>query len=150
MAKIRKYNLSWDASDSKDIAGYKVYWSEGKEVSYDSQCIELFNLTKVTIFDEVLVPDKPVTFGVTAFDFDDNESDITTLPEPFHVQVPKAPVSLNLRLSDEFKVIDPKKVVRTSLEQDVKDDPLADAIESDGDSQLAKMKYYNDIGYPRR
>ena len=110
MAKIRRYKLSWDASDSKNVAGYKVYWSEGKEVSYDSKSIDLFNLTKVTIFDEVLVPDRPVMFGVTAVDFDGNESDITTLPEPFQVHVPKAPVTLTLKISDEFKMLDSKTI----------------------------------------
>ena len=150
MAKIRKYKLSWEASDSKDVAGYKVYWSEGTEVSYDSKCLDLFNLTNVTIFDELLVSDKPIMFGITAIDFDGNESDITTLPEPFQVHVPKAPVGLSIQHSENFMVLNSKKIVSTSPEHDGIDDPLADAIESHGDSKAAKMKYYDDVGYPRR
>ena len=138
MAKICKYQLCWNASDSKDVAGYRVYWSEGTEVNYDSQCIDLFNLTKVAIFDEVLVPDRPVMFGVTAIDFDGNESDITTLPEPFQVHVPKAPSGLSIQHSEEFLVLDSKKVARTSPEQDYNGDPLANAIESQGTADRRK------------
>ena len=150
MAKIRKYKLSWAASDSKNVVGYKVYWSKGTEVSYDSEYIDLINLTEIILPDDVPFSDSPIMFGVTAIDRDGNESDITTLPEPFQVQVPKAPAGLSIQHSENFMELNSKKVVRTSPEQDGIDDPLADAIESHGDSKAAKMKYYDNVGYPRR
>lgn len=150
MAKIRKFKLSWAASESKNVIGYKVYWSKGTEVSYDSKYIDSINLTELILPDDVPFSDSPIMFGVTAIDMDGNESDITTLPEPFQVQVPKAPAGLSIQHSENFMVMNSKKVVRTSPAQDGIDDPLADAIESHGDSKAAKMKYYDDVGYPRR
>jgi len=150
MAKIRKYQLSWEASDSKNVIGYKLYWSKVTEVQYDSKYIEVGNVADIKLPKSVLLLDQPVFFGITAIDKDGNESDMTKMSEPFQVQVPKAPVRLTLEPLDEFEVLDSKKVVRTSLEQNSIDDPLTDAIESHGDSKAAKMKYYDDVGYPRR
>jgi hypothetical protein len=138
MAKIRKYRLSWEASDSKNVIGYKLYWSTGKEVSYDSEYIDLINLTEIILPDDVPFSDSPIMFGVAAIDRYGNESDITTIPDPYQSQVPKAPVGLSLTPLDEYKLIDPKKpdsnelqnVVNINQEQDENDDPLADAIQS--------------------
>lgn len=140
MAKIRKYRLSWEASDSKNVIGYKLYWSTGKEVSYDSEYIDLINLTEIILPDDVPFSDSPIMFGVAAIDRYGNESDITTIPDPYQSQVPKAPVGLSLTPLDEYKLIDPKKpdsnelqnVVNINQEQDENDDPLADAIQSQG------------------
>ena len=41
MAKIRRYKLSWDASDSKNVIGYMLYWAKGAEVGYDSKCLKV-------------------------------------------------------------------------------------------------------------
>ena len=138
MAKIRKYRLSWEASDSKNVIGYKLYWSTGKEVSYDSEYIDLINLTEIILPDDIPFSDSPIMFGVAAIDRYGNESDITTIPDPYQSQVPKAPVGLSLTPLDEYKLIDPKKpdsnelqnVVNINQEQDENDDPLADAIQS--------------------
>ena len=140
MAKIRKYRLSWEASDSKNVIGYKLYWSTGKEVSYDSEYIDLINLTEIILPDDIPFSDSPIMFGVAAIDRYGNESDITTIPDPYQSQVPKAPVGLSLTPLDEYKLIDPKKpdsnelqnVVNINQEQDENDDPLADAIQSQG------------------
>ena len=143
MAKIRKYRLSWEASDSKNVIGYKLYWSTGKEVSYDSEYIDLINLTEIILPDDVPFSDSPIMFGVAAIDRYGNESDITTIPDPYQSQVPKAPVGLSLTPLDEYKLIDPKKpdsnelqnVVNINQEQDENDDPLADAIQSQGTAE---------------
>jgi hypothetical protein len=150
MVKFRKYKFSWAASDSKNVVGYKVYWSKGTEVSYDSEYIGLINLTEIILPDDVPFLDIPIMFGVTAIDRDGNESDITTLPEPFQVQVPKAPVRLTLEPLDEFEVLISKKVVGTSFERKNINDPLTDAIEHHWNSQTEKMKGYDGVGYPRR
>jgi hypothetical protein len=92
MAKIRKYKLSWEASDSSTVIGYKLYWSKGAEVSYDSKFIKVGNVTEITLPDDVILSDGPVMFGVTAIDKDGNESDMALIAEPYQLHVPKAPV----------------------------------------------------------
>jgi len=146
MAKIRRYKLTWNASESKDIAGYRVYWSEGNDVDYDSKYIDLFNLTQLVIFDEVMVPGKTVMFGVSAVDFDGNESDITKLPEPFQVKVPKAPTSLSIISMEKFRILESQKTTEP-VNVEINDDPLAKAIESHESQDKKKMKFYDDIGY---
>ena len=39
--KIKKRRLRWTASDSAQVVGYKLYWSENGEVNYDSKCVTL-------------------------------------------------------------------------------------------------------------
>lgn len=138
MAKIRKYKLSWDASDSKNVIGYKLYWSKGKAVSYDSEYIDLINLTEIILPDDVPFSDSPIMFGVAAIDRDGNESDITKIAEPYQPQVPKAPAALSLKPLDDYKLLGSTKsapnelhdVVNINQEQDENDDPLADVIAS--------------------
>jgi len=105
MAKIRKHKLSWEASDSKNVIGYKLYWSKEKEVSYDSKYIEMVNLTEIILPDDIPFSDSPIMFGVTAIDRDGNESDIATIAAPYQLQVPKSPASLTLKHSKAFKVL---------------------------------------------
>ena len=131
MAKLRKYKLSWTAPESKNIIGYRVYWSQEATVGYDSEHVDMFNITELTIFDEFLVPGKPVMFGVTAVDFDGNESDIVTLPEPFQVHVPEPPSRISIGYSERFKVLD---IGRTG--QNEEDDHLAEAIKTSGGEAL--------------
>ena len=132
MAKIRKYKLTWGPPDSKNVIGYKLYWSKATEVNYDSKYIKVGNVAEIKLPYNVFLSDRPVIFGVTAIDKDGNESDMNKMSVPFQLHIPKAPVSLTLIPLDEFKLLDSKKVVRTSLEQDDNDDPLASAIESHG------------------
>ena len=106
MAKIRRYKLTWYASKSQNVAGYKVYWSQGDDVGYDSNYIEIFNFTELPDFNDIIVLDKPMMFGVSAVDFDGNESDITKLSEPFQVKVPKAPNCLSLIRLKKFIVLE--------------------------------------------
>lgn len=62
MAKIRRFKLAWNASDSDTVAGYKLYWSEGLTIGYDSQSIDVGNVR------ETHLPDGPILFGATAID----------------------------------------------------------------------------------
>jgi hypothetical protein len=94
-------------------------------------------------------------FGVTAVDKDGNESDMVTIDEPYQMHVPEAPVVLSIKPSDDFRLVDPADApgdkrpmgapIHTESGDD--DDPLAQAIEGEGDSRPAKMKYYDDLGY---
>lgn len=155
MAKIRKCKLSWEASDSDHVIGYKLYWSKTMDVSYDSKYIKIGNVTEIALPDDVTLSEGPVMFGVTAVDKDGNESDMTTIGEPYQLQIPKAPTGLSLKPLDEYKLVGvPKRepnelrnVTDISPEPNDSEDPLAQAIETNGYSPPAKMKYYDDVGY---
>ena len=91
MARIRKYKLTWQSSDSPEVIGYKLYWARSTAVDYDSKFIKVGNVTELVLPDDVALSEGPVMFGVTALDRHGNESDMTLLPEPFHMQVPLPP-----------------------------------------------------------
>ena len=147
MAKIRKYKLTWKASDSEMVAGYKLYWSVGMEIGYDSQFIDAGNVTEMELPDEAALANGPVIFGLTAIDNEGNESDMITLAESFQLIVPKAPAALAMNRTDEFKLLDSKPVSEANDGQKATDDPLADAIDSHESQKIARMKYYDDVGY---
>ena len=155
MAKIRKCKLSWQASDSENVIGYKLYWSKAAMVGYDSKYIKVGNVTEIALPDDVTLSDGPVMFGVTAIDKDGNESDMTRIAEPYQLHVPKAPAGLSLKPLDEYKLIGATKpetnelqnLASISPESNDKEDALAQAIETNGNSQPARMKYYDDVGY---
>ena len=141
MAKIKKRRLRWTASDSDQVVGYKLYWSENSEVNYDSKCAALGNITEIVLPDDVdsFKPEGgPIVFGITALDELGNESDMTTLVAPYQFNVPKAPDDLYLQKLDDFGITsagdDDVDYYLTSLQDDesVKVEPirLSEAIES--------------------
>jgi hypothetical protein len=105
MAKIRKRKLRWIKSNSPQIVGYKLYWSEKGEVNYNSKCVMLGNVTEIVLPDDVnsFKPNGgPIEFGITAIDEIGNESDIVTLKAPYQFAVPEAPTDLYLRKLDDY------------------------------------------------
>jgi hypothetical protein len=105
MAKIKRRKLKWIASDSSQVVGYKLYWSEDGAVHYDSQCAILGNITEIILPDDVnsFTPNGgSVEFGVTAIDELGNESDMITLKAPYQFNVPKAPEDLYMQKLDDF------------------------------------------------
>ena len=102
MARLRKYRLVWAASDTEDIVGYKLYWNHGPAVDYECDAIEVGNVTEIAIPEFAYLSEKPVMLGITALDREGNESDMTTLPEPFHLRTPQPPRNLCLDPVDEF------------------------------------------------
>ena len=150
MAKIRKCKLSWEASTSEHVIGYKLYWSKGTEVDYDSKYLKLGNVTEIALPDDVTLSGGPVMFGVTAIDRDGNESDLVTLAEPYQLSVPEAPVALSVMPSDEFRLVGPDESQDHIQAASVDDEEsLAQAIEGEESDQPVKMKYYDDVGYRR-
>ena len=137
MAKIRKYKLSWEASESQNITGYKIYWSKSNSVNYDSKYIDVGNVTEVTLSNDLTTSSSTIMFGVTAVDRDGNESDITTLEKTHQFHIPKAPEGLSLRPLDDFRTVDTieqqsiasQNVENMSFEMDGKDDPFVEAID---------------------
>ena len=143
MAKIRKYKLNWNASESVTVAGYKLYWAQNAEVSYDSNFIDVGNVTEIELPDDVNLLEGPVMFGVTAVDCDGNESDMTTLSKPLQLDLPKAPTAIFISYSKNFKVLDSKETVDEQLDSDAQ---IIEAIETDAYEQQTRMKFYDDVG----
>jgi hypothetical protein len=105
MAKIKRRKLKWIASDSSQVVGYKLYWSEDGAVNYDSKCAILGNVTEIVLPDDVnsFTPNGgPIEFAITALDELGNESDMITLKAPYQFNVPKAPDDLYLQKLDDF------------------------------------------------
>ena len=105
MAKIKKRKLKWIASDSPQVVGYKLYWSENGAVNYYSKCVNLGNVTEIVLPDDVdsfMPGGGPVEFAITAVDELGNESDMITLRAPYQFNVPKAPEDLYLQKLDDF------------------------------------------------
>jgi hypothetical protein len=138
MARIRKCKLCWEASVSENVVGYKLYWSRGTEVGYNSKYIKIGNATEIILPDDVIFSDGPVMFGVTAVDRDGNESDMVTIDQPYRMRVPDAPEGLSIESSDEFMLVerplqrDDLQIVHPLRPEQIEDeDPLAKAIEDD-------------------
>ena len=109
MAKIKRRRLKWVASESSQVVGYKLYWSENGELNYDSQGVMLGNVTEIVLPDDVksFKPNGgPIVFGITAVDELGNESDMVTLTAPYQFNVPKAPDDLYLQKLEDFFVTD--------------------------------------------
>jgi len=105
MAKIKKRRLSWLASSSSQVVGYKLYWSEGGGVNYDSRCAKLGNVTEIILPDDVdsFTPGcGPIELGITAVDELGNESDMITVMAPYQFSVPKAPKGLRMDTLKDF------------------------------------------------
>jgi hypothetical protein len=97
MARFRARTLRWKAVESNGVVGYKIYWAKGGEVTYASESVYVKDLTAIEIPDalEGFVAEPGVfMFGITTIDQWGNESDMTTMREPFHFSVPPAPESL--------------------------------------------------------
>ena len=71
MAKLKKRILRWRASSSPQVIGYKLYWSEGGNVDYNSNQALLGNVTEIVLPDDVesFNPcDGNIVFGITSID----------------------------------------------------------------------------------
>lgn len=105
MAKMKKRRLSWKASNSSQVVGYKLYWSAGGGVGYHSSYVRLNNVTEIVLPDDVpsFTPaNGSIEFGITALDELGNESDMATLFAPYQFSVPEAPQDLTMETMKEF------------------------------------------------
>jgi hypothetical protein len=99
MAKMKKRKFRWEVSNSSQIVGYKLYWSEWGGVDYDSKWVVLPD--DVAAFTPA---NGPVEFGLTAIDELGNESDMATVYAPYQFSVPEAPTDLVIETIQEFHV----------------------------------------------
>jgi hypothetical protein len=99
MGKARRKKVSWKPSTSADVSGYRLYWAMEKQVNYDSQYIELGNITDVTLPDDIpslIQQAGNLQLGVTAISQSGNESDMTTLSAFIDFRLPEAPQELEI------------------------------------------------------
>lgn len=111
MGRIRLQKLSWKPLELNPAVGYRLYWSKETPVSYDSNFFKLGNTTAVSLTD-ILLRAAPmgesIYIGISAVDEAGNESDIISLPEPYRVSVPIAPMDLVVESLKDFKIIEKK------------------------------------------
>lgn len=113
MAKIKKRKLVWKSSNSPQVVGYKLYWSDKGPVDYESPCVKLGNVTEIVLPDAVEGFDKvkgPVELGITAMDELGNESDLVVLKTPYQFNVPKAPSELWIETLQQYHTTQDKPV----------------------------------------
>ena len=161
MARIRKCRLNWKPSKSEQVVGYRLYWSKGESVTYDSNFLEVGNVTEVYLPEVLkLSPqyDVRVVLGITAVDMHGNESDMAVLPAPYQTSAPPAPANLLLTPLDEFSVVEldveAPGQAQTAFpeyseeeEEELKElariaKPLLRSVPTE-----EKVKYYDDVGY---
>jgi hypothetical protein len=99
LISIRKRSVRWNASTAPNVTGYKLYWTVGGGVNYDSDFAEVGNVTKVILPDDI--PSFPILasdieLGVAAVDHIGNESDIAKFPAHFDFTAPDAPAGLTV------------------------------------------------------
>jgi len=143
MARLRKCKLVWAASDSQEIVGYKVYWAYGSTVDYRCDAIAVGKVAEIVIPDCIDLASGPVMFGITAVDRKGNESDMTTLTEPFHRQAPPPPQRLCLEHADAFMIrealdeetIEPEIIQRLIAQLEDDEPPEADPTFPDGEEE---------------
>jgi hypothetical protein len=103
MPKLKPRVLRWRASESAQVAFYKLYWSREGEVDYDSDHAAVGNVTEVLLPDGVAAftpGDGPVEFGLTAVDELGNESDMVRLKAPYQFSVPRPPAEFRIASPD--------------------------------------------------
>jgi len=92
--KIRNKIVRWQSSASPDVSSYRLYWSKSGGVNYDSYHVDLGNVTKVILPEDI--PSFPldsgdISLGVSAVNSTGNESDITEITAHFNFTIPGAP-----------------------------------------------------------
>jgi len=154
MARLRKCKLVWAPSETNGVAGYKLYWASGGDVGYHCDAVKVGKVTEIEIPACVDLSNGPVMFGITAIDIEGNESDMTTLAEPFHLKAPPPPRNLCLEPADEFvfneapgdEGIEPE-VIQRLIEQ-LEDNPPAELGDPDygGRYEVGERPARFDIG----
>ncbi len=92
--KIKRKKIRWHRSPSIEVIQYRLYWSVASEVDYDSQYVELGDVTEAILPDDI--PFFPLIagmlhLGITALSKAGNESDMTRISASLDFTVPEAP-----------------------------------------------------------
>ncbi len=77
--KTRKKRIRWNRSRSSCVVGYRLYWAVVGGGTYDSEFIDISDLTEVALRDQVPSLEHvrgEVALGITAVNREGNESDM--------------------------------------------------------------------------
>lgn len=101
MGGVTKKKLSWDASSSPAVVGYRVYWEVDRHVDYDSTFADVGGVTVLVLPDDI--PSFPrvtgqMQIGITSLSRSGNESDMRVLSVFIDFTRPEAP--LNVKIED--------------------------------------------------
>ena len=95
MAKVQSVNLSFPASDSPDVVGYKLYMEVSPAaVTYESQSFDLGTETSIDLatLPGMTTLDGGYNIGITAVDDAGNESSMSLIDNvPLDFEAPNPP-----------------------------------------------------------
>lgn len=99
VGRVSKKKLSWKASPSPGVKGYRVYWEVGQRVDYDSTFADVGDVTALVLPDDIpsfpLVAG-PMEIGITSVSENGNESDMRVLSVFVDFTRPDVPVNVKL------------------------------------------------------
>ena len=159
MGKISKCKLSWQPSNSEEVIGYRLYWSKGDRVNYDSNFFELGKVREVCLPDVLKLDTRyetSIMLGITAVDIEGNESDMVTLPAPYRTKVPPPPSDLEISTTDDITAMEEDNADRPPSHPDsTRPNPEVDPQHVQGprarplsfNPTESRIKYYDDVGY---
>ena len=92
MAKIVRKKFRWDAVESLDVSGYRIYIMPGDTVDYSAPFIDVgSDVTELLLPpDGIEMGEGNYTLGVTPFDDAGNEADLYMVTYPFDLTPPPA------------------------------------------------------------
>ncbi len=100
MAKVKNVTLSFPASGSQDVIGYKLYMEPAPtEVTYTSQSFDLGNNTSIDLasLPGMSTTDGVYNLGITAIDDAGNESSFSLISDvPLDFLAPDAPGEITI------------------------------------------------------
>ena len=99
--RVKRRKISWDASPSPDVIGYRVYWAANESVSYDSDFVDVGQVTAIVLPDDVPSFRRvtgQVEIGITALSRSGNESDMGIVEAFFDFTRPGMPLHLRIEM----------------------------------------------------
>ncbi len=159
MGKIMKCKLSWQPSNSEEVIGYRLYWSKGDRVGYDSNFFELGKVDEVCLPDVLKLDTRyetSIVLGITAVDIEGNESDMVTLPVPYRTKVPPPPSGLEISTTGDITPMETDNTDRPPSPPDpTRPTPEVEPQQAQRrrgqplsfNSTESRVKYYDDVGY---
>jgi hypothetical protein len=97
--RVRRRKISWDPSPSPDVIGYRVYWAVNESVSYESDFVDVGQVTAIVLPDDVPFFRRltgQVEIGVTTVSRSGNESDMGIVEAFFDFTRPGMPLHLRI------------------------------------------------------
>jgi hypothetical protein len=95
MSKVKNVDISWVASDSPDVVGYRFYYQDvDMFLDYDAPYVDLGNVTTINVAAvlELSGLDGIYNIGITAIDDAGNESAMSIAENiPLDLESPNAP-----------------------------------------------------------